>query len=78
MIVKILDDNGKDKHLIEAARFRWNEGGAVLDCFAYLDDPEATKIRVSHGDRVFFMNDSGQTVDSKRIILQDEREETHD
>lgn len=72
MIVKILDDNGKDKHLIEASRFRWNEGGAVLDCYT---NHEATKIRVSHGDRVFFMNDSGQTVDSKIIVLQEEQDD---
>ena len=71
MIVKILDDNLKDKQIIEAQRCRWNGGGAVLDCFSRLDDHEPTKIRVSHGDRVFFMNDKGQTVDSKRVILQE-------
>lgn len=72
MIVKIQDDNLQDKHLIEAARVRWNEGGKVLDCFANLSDHEPTKIRVAHGDRVFFMNESGQTVDSKRIQLKEE------
>lgn len=74
MLVKIISDNGKDKHLIEASRFRWNEGGAVLDCYANIEDHEPTKIRVEHGDRVFFMNDSGQTVDSKRVLLREDTE----
>lgn len=71
MIVKIQDDNLQDKHLIEAARIRWNEGGKVLDCFATLETEECTKIRLAHGDRIFFMNDQGQTVDSKRIDLSE-------
>ena len=72
MIIKILDDNLKDKHLIEAARVRWNDRGRILDCFATLEDHNPTKIRVDHGDRIFFMNESGQTVDSKRIELKPE------
>lgn len=76
MIVKILDDNLQDKHLIEAAHVRWNEGGKVLDCFAKLTDHEPIKIRVAHGDRVFFMNEQGKTVDSKRVELKPEA--THD
>ena len=72
MIVKILDDNGNDKHIIEAAHFRYNEGGQILDCFANLKDHEPTKVRLHHGDRVFFMNDQGKTVDSKRVELKAE------
>ena len=76
MIVKIQDDKLQDKHLIEAARFAWNSDGStpnnILDCFAALDDHSPTKLRVHHGDRVFFMNDSGQTIDSKRIELKPE------
>jgi len=72
MIVKILDDNQQDKQIIEAERVRWSEGGAVIDCFASLGDHQPTRVRVSHGDRIFFMNNSGQTVDSKRVILRAE------
>ena len=76
MIIKILDDKGNNKHLIEAERVRYNEGGKILDCYAKLEDREPTKIRLEHGDRIFFMNDAGQTVDSKRIQLKPEC--THD
>lgn len=75
MIVKIIDDAGHDKHLIEAERFRWNDGGKILDCFSNLEDHTPTKIRVAHGDRVYFMNATGQTIDSKRVILNLEKEE---
>ena len=74
MIVKIQDDKLQDKHIIEAAHFRYNEGGEILDCFANLKDHEPTKVRLHHGDRVFFMNDQGKTVDSKRIQLEEETE----
>ena len=75
MIVKILDDNLQDKHLIEAARFRWGEGGTVLYCYATLDAHDAiNRIRVHHGDRIFFMNEHGQTIDSKHIILNEEKD----
>lgn len=70
MIVKIQDDNGQDKHIIEAARFTWDystkdDGFFVLN---YHDSQHHTRsICVQPGDRVFFMNDLGQTVDSRRI-----------
>jgi len=70
MIVKIQDDNLQDKDLIEAAHFRYNEGGAILDCYANLTDHNPTKIRLHHGDHIFFMNDKGKTVDSKRVEIK--------
>lgn len=72
MIVKIQDDNLNDKHIINAARFFYNAGGSILDCYKNIDDHNPTCIRLHHGDRIFFMNDAGQTVDSKRIILDEE------
>jgi len=78
MIIKIQDDNLNDKQVIEAAHVRWNEGGKVLDCFAKLTDHTPIKIRVAHGDRIFFMNELGQTVDSKRVILNSREKEEDD
>lgn len=72
MIVKIQDDNFNDKHIISAARFFYNAGGSILDCYATLEDNNPTKIRLHHGDRIFFMNEQGQTIDAKRIQLKDE------
>lgn len=73
MIVKIQGDNLRDKHIIEAARFYWRPGGDILECYSALGLMQSsTNIKLHHGDRIFFMNDAGQTVDSKRIQLKDE------
>lgn len=76
MIVKIQDDNQQDKHIIEAASIRWNynslsDGFIIIELY---DSPHvlSKQVSVRHGDRVFIMNDQGKTVDSKRIIINEE------
>lgn len=88
MIVKIQDDNQQDKRIIETSRVEWDYREKdkddigwyiILCCHPNLQDYEnkdIARVRVYHGDRVFFMNDQGKTIDSKRIVLREERDNT--
>ena len=79
MIIKVQDDNLKDKYLVEAAFIRWAETNTVLETYvrvsetknvhAGIEQTPSLRLKLHHGDRVFIMNNEGKTVDSKRIVL---------
>jgi len=67
MLIKVLDDHGKDKHLVECKRIHW-PAAQYLECFADAKQSEpCVTLKLASGDRVYIMNDEGQTVDSKRV-----------
>jgi len=75
MFVKIQDDHRNDKQIMELERAVWknHEAGddfVVLQCYPLLDDEfHGIQVRLYHGDRVFFMDNDGQTIDSKRVLV---------
>lgn len=81
MIIKVQDDNLKDKYLVEAAFIRWAETNTVLETYvrvsetknvhAGIEQTPSLRLKLHHGDRVFIMNNEGKTVDSKRIVLDE-------
>lgn len=84
MIIKVQDDNLKDKFLVEAAFIRWAETNTVLETYvrvsetknvhAGIEQTPSLRLKLFHGDRVFIMNNEGKTVDSKRIVLDADAE----
>ena len=69
MLIKVQDDQGNDKHLVECKRIHWL-GVAHLQCYAEAQQPlPSVTLNLKHGDRVYVMNAEGQTIDSKRVVL---------
>lgn len=71
MLVKTQNNEGTDRHLVECKRTHWLSAN-YLQCFAEVQqaEPSITLI-LGHGDRVFIMNEEGQTIDSKRVVLEE-------
>lgn len=70
MIIKVQDDQLRDKHLVEFQRLHWRSSTEVeLFCDGGGPIP-FTILELCPGDRVFIMNSQGQTVDSNRIVME--------
>lgn len=85
MIIKVQNDQGKDRFLVEAAYINWcypsDEDHIILEVHTVvketvgvvsrtgIEEEPSLRLRIYNGDRVFVMNADGKTIDSKRIDL---------
>ena len=69
MIIKVVNDKGEDKHLLEAARIEYQPGSSSLrmNIFVSVEEVASNFILLYNGDTVYVLNNDGKILDTKRI-----------